>query len=133
MQDQTLQAVEMVSKFKENTAKERRNAIRRVFRYIKGTSSVALCFEGTKLVVKGYVDPNFVGDPDKRKFTIGYAFTLARRAVSWLSKLQNLVVLSITKAKCIPATQASKETILIQRLMGELRHKQQKLIVYCES
>ncbi|CAL0321178.1 unnamed protein product [Lupinus luteus] len=31
------------------------------------------------------------------------------------------------------ATQACKEAIWIQRLVEELRHKQQKIIVYCDS
>ena len=31
------------------------------------------------------------------------------------------------------ATQACKEAILIQRLTEELEHKQQKILVYCDS
>jgi len=60
-------------------------------------------------------------------------FTLARGVVSWLSKLQTIVVLSTTKAEYMVATQACKEAIWIQQLMEELGHKQQKIVVYCDS
>jgi hypothetical protein len=72
-------------------------------RYIKGTSSVAICFRGSELTVRGYVDSDFVGDLDKRKSTIGYVFMLAGGAVSWLFKLQTVVALSTTEAEYIKA------------------------------
>ena len=40
------------------------------------------------------MDSDFAGDLDKRKSTTGYVFTLARAAVSWVSKLQTVVALS---------------------------------------
>ena len=49
--------------------------------------SAALCFGGSDFIVRGYVDSDFAGDLDKRKFTTVYVFTLAGGAVSWLSKL----------------------------------------------
>jgi len=53
--------------------------------------------------------------------------------MSWLSKLQTVVALSTTEVEYMAATQACKEAIWIQRLMEELRHKQQKIHVYCDS
>ena len=44
------------------------------------------------------MDSDFAGDLDKRKSTIGYVFTLAGAAVSWVSKLQTVVALSIAEA-----------------------------------
>jgi len=37
---------------------------------------VLLCFEESKLVVKGYVDLDFVGDLDKRKSTMSICLDL---------------------------------------------------------
>jgi len=59
------QAVAVVSRFMANPGKEHWNAVKRIIRYIKGTSNVALCFGGSKLIVNGYVDSDFVGDLDK--------------------------------------------------------------------
>ncbi|KAH9699234.1 Integrase catalytic domain-containing protein [Citrus sinensis] len=108
-------------------------AVKRILRYIRGTSDVALCYGGSEFTVRGYVDSDFAGDLDKRKSTTGYVFTLAGAAVSWVSKLQTVVALSTTEAEYMAATQACKETIWIQRLFEELGHKQQKIPVFCDS
>ena len=72
----------VVSKFMANPGREHWNIVKKILRYVKGTSDVALCFGGSEFIVKGYVDSDFVGDLDKRKSTIGYVFTLAGVAVS---------------------------------------------------
>ena len=41
--------------------------MKRVLRYIKGTSNVALCFGGPNFVVGSYVNSNYAGNLDKRK------------------------------------------------------------------
>ncbi|KAL4337997.1 hypothetical protein AHAS_Ahas12G0166100 [Arachis hypogaea] len=127
------QAVAVVSRFMADSGKEHWNVVKRILKYIKGTLNVALYFGGSEFIVNGYVDSDFAGDLDKRKFTTGYVFTLARGAVNWLSKLQIVVALSTTEAEYMAATQACKEAIWIQRLIEELGHKQQKISVYCDS
>ncbi|PON80582.1 hypothetical protein PanWU01x14_001380, partial [Parasponia andersonii] len=127
------QAVGAVSRYMANPGREHWNAVKRILRYIKGTSDAALCYGRPEFTVRGYVDSDFAGDLDKRKSTIGYVFTLAKRAVSWVSKLQTVVALSITEAEYIAATQACKEVIWIQRLLEELGHKQEKISLFCDS
>jgi len=127
------QAVGVVSRFMANPGGEHWSSVKRILRYIKGISDVALCFRGLGFVVMGYIDSDFAGDIDKRRSTTGYVFTLAGGAISWLSKLQDVVALSTTEAEYMAATEACKEAIWIQRLMEELGHKKQKIVVYCDS
>lgn len=127
------QAVGAVSRYMANPGKEHWNTIKRILRYIKGTSDAALCYGGSEFTVKGYVDSDFAGDLDKRKSTTGYVFTLAGGAVSWVSKLQTVVALSTTEAEYMAATQACKEAIWMQRLLEELGHKQEKIPLFCDS
>ncbi|KAH9717588.1 hypothetical protein KPL71_021887 [Citrus sinensis] len=127
------QAVRVVSRYMTNSGGEHWKTVKKILRYIRGTLNVALCYRGSEFTVRGYVDSDFAGDLDKRKSTIGYVFTLAGGAVNWLSKLQTVVALSITEAEYTAATQACKEAIWIQRLLKELRHKQQKILVFCDS
>ncbi|KAH9800564.1 hypothetical protein KPL71_000708 [Citrus sinensis] len=105
------QAVGAVSQYMANPGGEHWIAVKRILRYIRGTSDVALCYEGSEFTVRGYVDSDFAGDLDKRKSTTGYVFTLAGAAVSWVSKLQTVVALSTTEAEYMAATQACKEAI----------------------
>ena len=107
--------------------------MKRILRYIKGTSDVALYYGGSEFTVRGYVDSDFAGDLDKRKSTTGYVFTLAGAAISWVSKLQTIVALSKKETEYMAATQACKEAIWIQRLLEELEHGQEKIYVFCDS
>jgi hypothetical protein len=76
--------------------------------YLRGTSTHVLCFEGSNIVLHGYVDSDMAGDKDSRRSTTGYVFTVGGTTVSWISKLQNGVALSTTKAEYVAAIEASK-------------------------
>ena len=106
--------------------------MKRILKYIKGTSNVALCY-GANFTIKSFVDLDFAGDLDKRKSTSRYVFTLAGGAVSWVSKLQTVLALSTTEAECMAATQACKEFVWIQTILEELEHKQEKVFLFCDS
>ncbi|KAH9660405.1 hypothetical protein KPL70_024186 [Citrus sinensis] len=127
------QAVGAVNRYMANPGGEHWITVKRILKYIKRISNVALCYGGSEFTVKGYVDSDFAGDLDKRKSTTGYVFTLAGATVSRVSKLQTVVALSTTEAEYMAATQACKEAIWIQRLLEELGHKQQKIFVFCDS
>lgn len=52
-------------------SKEHWNIVKRILRYIKGTSDVALCYGGLDfVVVRGYVDSDYAGDLDKRNLLV---------------------------------------------------------------
>ena len=68
-------------------------AVKWILRYLRGTTSHALCFGGSSTVLQGYVDSDMAGDNDSRRSTIGYVFTVGGIAVSWISKLQKVVAL----------------------------------------
>ena len=54
---------------------------------------------------------DMIHDIDDRKSTIGYVYTLGGTTVSWVSKLQKIIVLSTTDIEYLVATEASKEMI----------------------
>ncbi|KAE8725329.1 hypothetical protein F3Y22_tig00008957pilonHSYRG00078 [Hibiscus syriacus] len=127
------QAVGVVSRYMTNPGKEHWNTVKRILRYIKGTSNVALCYGGSNLLINGYVDSDYAGDLDKSKSTTGYVFKVAGGAVSWVSKLQSVVATSTTEAEYVAATQASKEAIWLKMLLEELGHNQEYVSVFCDS
>ena len=47
------QAVGMVSQYMVNLGREHWSAIKRILKYVKGTSNVALCYGGSKFIVGG--------------------------------------------------------------------------------
>ncbi|GJX27388.1 retrovirus-related pol polyprotein from transposon TNT 1-94 [Tanacetum coccineum] len=75
-------AVGVVSRYMAEPGRGHWEAVKRIFRYIKRTSDVALCFGDSDLIVKGYVDSDYAGDLDGSKSTTGYVFTLSGGTVS---------------------------------------------------
>jgi len=57
------------------------------------------------------VDANYVGDLDKSRSTTDYVFTLVGGAISWMSKLQEIVAFSTIEAGYITASDANKGVI----------------------
>ena len=60
-------------------------------------------------------------------------FTVGETTVSWVSKLQSVVALSITEAEYVAAAEASKEMIWLQRFLDELGKKQELGRLYSDN
>jgi hypothetical protein len=118
-------AVGVVSRYMNNPFKEHWEVVKWILRYLRGTSTHALCFGGSYIVLQGYVDSDMVGDKDRRRSTTWYIFTVGGTKISWISKIQKVVSLSTTEAEYVVATEASKEMIWLQRFMEELGKKQE--------
>ena len=123
------QAVGAASRYIASPGREHWNTIKRILRYIKGTSDAALCYGGSEFTVRGYVDSDFAGDLEKRKSTTSYMFIIIRGVMSWVFKLQIVVALSIIETGYMAATQACKEAIWMKKPMEELGHKQEKIFL----
>ena len=111
-------AVGVVSRYMANPGKEHWSAVKWVLRYLRGTSSYCITYNKSSEFVCGYVDSDFAGDLDKRRSTSGYVFTLAGGAISWMSKLPNVVALSTTEEEYIAASHACKEAVCLVSLVG---------------
>ncbi|GJR08587.1 retrovirus-related pol polyprotein from transposon TNT 1-94 [Tanacetum coccineum] len=126
-------AVGVVSWYMAKPGKKHWEAVKKILRYIKGTSDVALCYGESGLTVKGYVDSDYAGDLDGSKSTTGYVFTLSGGTVSWVPKLQSVVAMSTTEAEYVAAAQASKEAVWLKMLLEELGYKQEKITLFCDN
>ncbi|GJV19240.1 retrovirus-related pol polyprotein from transposon TNT 1-94 [Tanacetum coccineum] len=126
-------AVGVVSRYMAELGREHWEAMKSILIYLKGTSNVALCFRESDFTVKGYVDSDYASDLDGSKSTTRYVYTLSGRTVSWVLKLQSIVAMSTTEAEYVAAAQASKESVWLKMLLEELRHKQEKIALFCDN
>ncbi|GKV05988.1 hypothetical protein SLEP1_g17933 [Rubroshorea leprosula] len=76
------QVVGVVSKYMANPSRVHWDAVKWILRYLKGTSSVSLCYSSMEPDCVGFVDADFAGDRDKRRSTSGNVFIMASGAVS---------------------------------------------------
>lgn len=112
-------AVGAVSQYCSNPGRGHWTAVKRIFRYLKGTRNYALEYKGSGHLV-GYSDADWAGNVDDRRSTTGYTFLIAGGAVSWSSKKQPTVALSTTEAEYMALSHATKEAVWIQRFLAEI-------------
>ena len=125
-------AVSELSRFVSNPGEKHITAAKRVFRYLKATMNLCLQYSHPRLaqppmsyvaptnVLWGYVDADWAGCPDTRKSTSGYCFMINGAAVSWRSKRQPVVALSVSEAEFISASSMLQEVVYLRNLLNNL-------------
>ena len=101
-------------------------AVKRIMRYLKGTSSMRLRYGGERVGdgLVGYADADWGNDKDERKSVTGYVFMHAGGPVSWCSRGQRTVALSSTEAEYMSLSEACREVTYLRLLLSELKHMQ---------
>jgi hypothetical protein len=127
-------AVSVVSRFMAQPGKEHWQAVKRIFRYLRGTADVGLIYGGdSRCLVAGYSDSDYAADVDGRRSMTGYVYTLGGSVVSWKATLQPTVTLSTTEAEYMALTEAAKEGIWLKGLVSDLGIHHDQATVFCDS
>ncbi|XP_051136964.1 uncharacterized mitochondrial protein AtMg00810-like [Andrographis paniculata] len=85
-------AVHIVSQFMSVPRTTHHSAVLRILRYVKGTLLHGLHYSArSSLVLTGYSDADWAGDPSDRRSTTGFCFFLGDSLISWRSKKQTVV------------------------------------------
>ena len=121
-------SVSVLGQFAANPTKSHYTGTKHVLQYLHDSSEHEITYktsdEPLKLIY--YVDSDWAGDVDTRKFITGYVLTLAKGAVCWSSKRQNTIALSSTEAEYITISSAIREIIFLPRLLDKLKLPQVK-------
>src|SRR5882672_9670863 len=105
-------AVSFLSQFMQNPGRPHWEAVKRVFRYLKGTREHeltigmggTLTWNGkTHTGLQGYCDANWASQEHRNSMS-GYVLMIDGGAISWSSKKQPVIALSTTEAEYIAAT-----------------------------
>ncbi|GKE57222.1 hypothetical protein Tco_1496407 [Tanacetum coccineum] len=105
-------AMSVVSQYMVHPGKEHWNAVKCIFRYLKGTCDVGLIYGSEReYLVAGYLDSNYAMDLDARRSLTGYVLTIGNSVVSWKATLQISIALSTTEAEYMALTEAAKKGI----------------------
>ncbi|GKB64719.1 hypothetical protein Tco_0920905 [Tanacetum coccineum] len=86
--------------FQEDPKTSHLEAVKLIFRYIKGTTHLGLCYpKGTGIETIVYADSDHAGDYVDRKSTSGTCTFVGCCLTSWLSKKQTALAISTTEVK----------------------------------
>ena len=129
-------AINMVGRYQSNPRPAHWAAVKRIFRYLRGTTDYTLCFHKGNLRLKGYSNADWVGDKDERKSTSGYAFILRGSAVSWCSNKQTYVALSTMESEYVACEAVVQEAVWLKRFLqclGITTHSEEAVTLYSDN
>ncbi|GKA50504.1 hypothetical protein Tco_0743577, partial [Tanacetum coccineum] len=92
----------MCARYQAKPTKKHLEAIKRVFRYLRGTIHMGLWYpKDNAMALTAYADADHAGCQDTRRSTSGSAQFLGEKLVSWSSKKQRSTAISTTEAEYI--------------------------------
>ncbi|KRX78876.1 Retrovirus-related Pol polyprotein from transposon TNT 1-94 [Trichinella sp. T6] len=109
-------AVSTVSQVMDKLSIKAWQAVKRIFRYLRGTADYGLLYQAKREgFLKGYSDADYAG------------------AVLWHSQKQRSVALSTTEAEYVAASEAAKDMMWLMALFAEVTEVKQKPILFVDN
>ncbi|GJR35918.1 putative ribonuclease H-like domain-containing protein [Tanacetum coccineum] len=111
-------AVCACSRFQVTPKTSHLNAVKRIFRYLKGKPKLGLWYPRvSSFDLEAYSDSDYAGANLDRKSTTGGCQFLGRRLISWQCKKQTIVATSTTEAEYVAAANCCGQVLWIQNQM----------------
>jgi hypothetical protein len=124
-----------VTRFQEEPNESHVLAVKRIFRYLKGTKVFGLWHpKGKDLSIFSYTDEDWEGCIDDRRSTSGATFYLGECLISWLSKKQSSVSLSTVEVDYIAATTCCTQVLWMKQTLTDIQVEyDQPIPIYCDN
>ncbi|GJR99514.1 retrovirus-related pol polyprotein from transposon TNT 1-94 [Tanacetum coccineum] len=108
----------LCARFQEAPKTSHLKAVKRIFRYIKGTMHLGLWYpKGTGIETVVYDDSDHVGDYVDRKSTSGICTFMGCCLKSWFSKKQTALAISTTEAEYLSAGKACQQALWMKQAL----------------
>ena len=96
-------------------------AAKHILRYLKGTVDYGLKYDANqKINLEGYVDSDWVGSAIDRKSTSGCCFSMGSSVISWFSRKQSCVALSIAEVEYVTPCLDSCEAVWLRKILSDI-------------
>lgn len=126
--------VNLMSRYCESPGMGHWGAVKRILRYIKGTSNYKIVYDGNKDdVLYGFSDADWAADLDERRSTTGYVFILCGAAISWGTRRQPTVALSSTEAEYMATVATIQEGMWLKSLHNEMFDNWGAVKIFCDN
>ena len=99
--------------------------MKHLLRYLRGTIDLTLTFapDQSAQSFQRWTDADHGGNAYNGRSTSGFLIKIGTGAISWASKLQNIVTLSTTEAEFVASVLAGTEIVCLRNLLDELGSK----------
>eukprot|EP00253_Pinus_taeda_P033822 PITA_33822 len=109
-------------------------AAKNLLRYLRGTIHYGLRYIVGNLRLHGYTDADWAGSVVDRKSTSGCCFPLGFASISWMSRKQKSISLSIVEVEYIATSMACCDAVWLRKLFSELfEHMLDTTVIFCNN
>ncbi|GJU96850.1 retrovirus-related pol polyprotein from transposon TNT 1-94 [Tanacetum coccineum] len=124
----------MCARYQAKPTKKHLEAIKRVFRYLRGTIHMGLWYpKDNAIALIAYANADHTGCQDRRRSTSGSAQFLGEKLVSWSSRKQRSTAISTTEAEYIAMSGCCAEILWMQSQLKDYGFEFNKIPLYCNN
>ena len=111
-------AVRVVARFCENPGPSYKRAVMKIFQYLLHTQEWGITYggQGYGLRMEAYTDSDFGACLDTRRSVSGAVLMLAKGAISWHARMQEVTALGTSEAEYVALSEVVKEVIFLRQV-----------------
>ncbi|XP_050890194.1 secreted RxLR effector protein 161-like [Lathyrus oleraceus] len=124
----------LCARFQASPKESHISAVRRIMKYLKGTSDVGLwCPKGSICSLVGFYDADYTGCKTDRKSTSGTCHIFGNALVSWSCKKQASVALSTAEAEYIAAGSCCSQILWLKQQLRDYGINLGSIALKCDN
>ncbi|GJY71411.1 hypothetical protein Tco_0475114 [Tanacetum coccineum] len=122
------------SKYRENPKTTHLEAVKRIFRYVRGTTHLGLWYpKGTRIETIVYADSDHAGDYVDRKSTSGVCTFMGCCLTSWFTKKQTALAISTTEAEYVFVGKACQQALWMKQALIDYDIRLDDVPIMCDN
>jgi len=111
-------AINTLSQFMVESKRVHSTTIRHILKYVHGTIRIRLKYtRGDDVGLSGFTYVDWAGSSVDRKSNSGNCINIGSRMISWCSRKQKLIALSLAEAEYMAVSMAMCEAIWLRKLL----------------
>ncbi|GJY16493.1 hypothetical protein Tco_0386915 [Tanacetum coccineum] len=124
----------LYARFQEDLKTSHLEAVKRIFRYIKGTTHLGLWYpKGSGIETIVYADSDHAGDYVDRKSTSGICTFMGCCLTSWFLKKQTTLAISTTKAEYVSAGKTCQQALWMKQALVDYDISLDDIPIMCDN
>ncbi|GKA87199.1 hypothetical protein Tco_0808910 [Tanacetum coccineum] len=124
----------LCARFQEDPKISHLEAVKRIFRYVKGTMHLGLWYpKGSDIETIVYADSDHAGDYVDRKSTSGICTFMGCCLTSWFSKKQTALAISTTEAEYVSAGKACQQALWMKQALVDYGIRLDDIPIMCDN
>nr|GEX32597.1 retrovirus-related Pol polyprotein from transposon TNT 1-94 [Tanacetum cinerariifolium]GEX38026.1 retrovirus-related Pol polyprotein from transposon TNT 1-94 [Tanacetum cinerariifolium] len=124
----------LCARFQENPKASHLEAVKRIFRYIKGTMHLGLWYpKGSGIETLVYADSDHARDYVDRKSNSGICKFMGCCLTSWFSKKQTALAISTTEVEYVSAGKACQQALWMKQVLVDYGIRLHDIPIMCDN